>query len=125
MATTWFTREHEWIRVDGDEAVVGITDYAQEQLGDIVFIELPEVGRQLKKGDEAAVIESVKAASEVYAPAGGEVIAVNDTLSEDPGRVNADAQKDGWFFKIALSDPGELDGLMDEAAYKAHVAELG
>lgn len=123
--TTWFTREHEWIRVDGDEAVVGITDYAQEQLGDIVFVELPEVGRQLKQGDEAAVIESVKAASEVYAPVGGEVVAVNEALSEDPGRVNASAEKDGWFFRIALDDAGELDVLMDESKYKAHVAELG
>ena len=118
MSTIKFTEDHEWIRVDGETATVGITDHAQEQLGDLVFVELPAVGKKLSKGKEAAVLESVKAASEVYAPADGEVTEVNEALNDDPGAVNRDAQGDGWFFKMKLSDPGQLEALMDEAAYK-------
>lgn len=121
---TKYTKEHEWISVDGDVATVGISDYAQEQLGDVVFVELPEPGRQLAKGDEAAVVESVKAASEVYSPASGEVVEANADLDADPAKVNAEAMTGGWFFKIKLSDPSELDGLMDDAAYKAYLATL-
>jgi len=123
MATLRFTQDHEWVRQDGDTATVGITDYAQEQLGDVVYVELPEVGRQVERGKEAAVVESAKAASEVYAPVSGEIVAVNDVLAGDPAQVNADAMGGGWFMQIRLSDPKELDGLMDEAAYKAFVAE--
>lgn len=117
--STRYTKDHEWIRVDGDVAIVGISHYAQEQLGDVVFVEVPAVGKVLKKGDEAAVVESVKAASEVYAPAGGEVIAVNEALADAPETVNAGAEGDGWFLKLKLSDATELESLMDEAAYKA------
>ena len=124
MATVKFTKDHEWIRVDGSSAVVGISDYAQAQLGDLVFVELPAVGKKLAKGDEAAVIESVKAASEVYAPVGGEVTEVNDALGDDPTKINSDAQGDGWIFKMSIDDDGELDGLMDEAAYAEFVAAL-
>jgi glycine cleavage system H protein len=123
MSNIRFTKDHEWIRVDGDEATVGITDFAQDQLGDIVFVELPEVGRKLEKGKEAGVVESVKAASEVYAPASGEVTAVNAGLADDPARVNADAMGEGWFYKVKLADAKELGDLMDEAAYKAFTAE--
>jgi glycine cleavage system H protein len=123
MSQVRYTKEHEWVKVDGDVATCGITDFAQEQLGDVVYVELPEVGRQVKQNDEIAVVESVKAASEVYAPVSGEVVEVNGALTDDPAKVNADAAGDGWFFKLKLSDPGELDGLMDEAAYKALVAE--
>ena len=119
MSTTIkFTEDHEWVRFEGETATVGITDHAQEQLGDLVFVELPEVGKQLTKGKEAAVLESVKAASEVYAPADGEVIEVNEALNDDPATVNRDAQGEGWFFKMKLSDVGQLNELMDEAAYK-------
>lgn len=118
MSAVKFTQEHEWVLVEGDVATIGISNYAQGQLGDVVFVELPEVGRALAKGDEAAVIESVKAASEVYAPLTGEVIAVNDALEDAPATVNEDAMGDGWFIKVKLSDAGELDELMDEAAYK-------
>jgi glycine cleavage system H protein len=124
MAISRFTRDHEWIRVDGDEGVIGITTFAQKQLGDVVFVELPEIGRQVRQGEEAAVVESVKAASEVYAPASGEVIDVNVDLAEDPGRVNGDAEGAGWFFRIRLSDPGELDALMDAEAYNILVESL-
>lgn len=124
MSDLKFSEEHEWIRVDGDSGVVGITDYAQQQLGDIVFVELPEVGRQLAKGDEAAVVESVKAASEVYAIVGGEVTEVNGSLDDDPGQVNSDPMGGGWFFKIKIGDAGELDGLMDESAYEEYTASL-
>lgn len=124
MSDLKFSQEHEWIRVDGDSGVVGITDYAQQQLGDIVFVELPEVGRQLAKGDEAAVVESVKAASEVYAIVGGEVTEVNGSLDDDPAQVNSDPMGGGWFFKIKISDAGELDGLMDEGAYEEYTASL-
>lgn len=122
--TTRFTEDHEWITVSGDIATVGITDYAQGQLGDVVFVELPEIGRKLKKGDEAAVVESVKAASEVYAPVDGEVVEVNGALTDEPGQVNLDPQGAAWFVRLRLADPSQLDGLMDEAAYKAHVEGL-
>lgn len=119
-----FTKDHEWIAVDGDSATVGITQYAQDQLGDLVFVELPEIGKQLTKGDEVAVVESVKAASEVYAPVSGTVTEANRSLADNPETVNEDAEGDGWFFKLTLSDTGELADLMDEAAYKAFLAEL-
>ena len=121
----YYTDDHEWIRVEGDIATIGITDFAQEQLGDIVFVDLPELGADLSKGDEAAVIESVKAASEVYAPIDGEVSEVNSGLEEDPSKVNSDAEGDAWFLKVKISDKGQLDELMDLDAYKAHVAEQG
>jgi len=124
MAELKFTEEHEWIRVEGDVGTVGITTYAQEQLGDVVFVELPEVGRQIEKGKEMAVVESVKAASEVYAPVSGEVVEANAAVADDPAKVNADAQGDGWFVKIRLSDKSQLDGLMDGAAYKKFVEGL-
>ncbi len=117
--SVYYTEEHEWVRVDGDTATVGITDFAQGQLGDIVFVEVPEAGRQVQKGGEAAVVESVKAASDVYAPVSGEVTEGNQALVDDPALVNSSAEGDGWFFKLRLSDPSELDGLMDAAAYKA------
>jgi len=115
----YFTDEHEWISVAGDEATVGITDYAQAQLGDIVFVEVPPVGTAVEKGKEAAVVESVKAASDVYAPVSGTVTAANDALTDDPALVNTSPEADGWFFKLTLSDASELDGLMDAEAYKA------
>jgi glycine cleavage system H protein len=118
-----FTKDHEWIRQDGDTAVIGITDYAQQQLGDIVYVELPALGARVEAGKEAAVVESAKAASEVYAPVSGEVVAVNDVITDDPGKVNADPMGDGWFLSVKLDDPKSLDGLMDEAAYAAFVAE--
>ena len=124
MADVKFTEDHEWIRREGDVGVVGITDYAQTQLGDVVYVELPQVGRTLEKGKEAAVVESVKAASEVFAPVSGEVLEVNDALSGEPATVNADPMGGGWFMKIRLSKPSELDGLMDEAAYKKFVEGL-
>lgn len=122
--TTRYTRDHEWIRLDGDTATVGITDYAQEQLGDIVYVELPEVGRALEKGAEFCVVESVKAASEVFAPIAGEVTAVNAGLGDQPGTVNEAPEGNGWLVKVKPSDPGEIEGLMDEAAYKAFVETL-
>ncbi|MCH7931905.1 MAG: glycine cleavage system protein GcvH [Proteobacteria bacterium] len=124
MSELRFSSDHEWIRVEGDIAVVGITDYAQEQLGDIVFVELPEVGASLAKADQAAVVESVKAASELYAPIGGEVTEINEALADAPEAVNADPLGGGWFFKLRLADAGELDALMDEDAYKAFVEGL-
>ncbi|MGE4322496.1 MAG: glycine cleavage system protein GcvH [Sphingobium sp.] len=120
----YFTDEHEWIDVEGEIATVGITDYAQEQLGDIVFVELPAEGAALDKGDDAAVVESVKAASDVYAPISGEVVATNAALEDEPALVNSDAEEDGWFFRLRVADAAELDGLMDETAYKAFVASL-
>jgi glycine cleavage system H protein len=123
MSIIRYTKDHEWISVDGNNAVIGITDFAQEQLGDIVYVELPQIGRQLEKGEEAGVVESVKAASEVYTPVSGEVVAVNAALADDPARVNKDAAGEGWFFKMKLADPKELDALLDEAAYKAFTAE--
>jgi glycine cleavage system H protein len=119
-----FTKEHEWIRVEGDTATVGITNHAQHQLGDIVFAEAPEAGRTLDKGGEAAVVESVKAASDVYAPASGEVLEANPAIADDPSIINSDPEGEGWFFKLRLADPAELDGLMDEAAYRAWVETL-
>jgi glycine cleavage system H protein len=124
MPTTRYTKDHEWIRVDGDVAVVGITSYAQSQLGDVVFVELPKVGARFAKGDEAAVVESVKAASEVYAPAGGEVVAVNDALEGAPASVNEDAEGAGWFLKLKLTDAGELDGLMNADQYKSYLETI-
>jgi glycine cleavage system H protein len=124
MATVKYTKDHEWIRIEGDVAVVGITDYAQTQLGDVVYVELPELGRRVEQGKEAAVVESVKAASEVYAPISGEVLAVNDALSGEPGKVNADPMGEGWFLKLRIADTKQLDGLMDEAAYNAFVEGL-
>jgi glycine cleavage system H protein len=117
--TTRYTREHEWIRLEGDTATVGISDYAQEQLGDIVFVELPTVGKKLAKGDEAAVVESVKAASEIFAPVAGEVIAVNDALADAPGTVNEHPEGAGWFLKIKVADKGDFESLMDGEAYRA------
>jgi glycine cleavage system H protein len=124
MTEKRFSKDHEWIRRDGDTVTIGITDYAQSQLGDVVYVELPELGRTVAQGGEAAVVESVKAASEVYAPVSGEVVGVNDVLSGEPGRVNADAEGEGWFFKLKLSDPKQLDALMDEAAYKTYIEGL-
>ncbi len=117
--TTYYTKEHEWIAVEGDTATVGITDFAQGQLGDIVFVEIPSAGSQVTQGGEAAVVESVKAASDVYAPVTGEVIEGNPALEEDPSLVNTAAESDGWFFKLRLTDTSQLDGLMDADAYKA------
>jgi glycine cleavage system H protein len=122
MTTTWYTPDHEWVRIEGDIATIGVTDYAQSQLGDVVFVELPKLGRALKKAEAAAVVESVKAASDVYAPITGEVIEVNDALTADPALVNSDVGGKAWFFKLKIADKSELDGLMDEAAYKAHTA---
>ncbi len=124
MSEVKFTEDHEWVRVNGDVATVGITEYAQEQLGDIVFVDLPGFGAELAQGDDAAVIESVKAASDIYAPISGEVGEVNDALDAEPAIVNQDAQGEGWLFTLAISEPGELDNLMDADAYKAFVAKL-
>ena len=120
----YFTEDHEWVDVDGDIGTVGITDYAQGQLGDIVFVDVPEEGKTVTKGDEAAVVESVKAASDVYTPVSGTVIEGNAELADNPGLVNEDADGEGWFFKLTLSDPDELKDLMDEAKYDAFVAKL-
>jgi glycine cleavage system H protein len=117
--SVYYTEEHEWISVDGDIATVGITDFAQGQLGDIVFVEVPQAGAQVQKGKEAAVVESVKAASDVYAPVSGEVVEGNQALIDDPALVNGAAEGEGWFFKLRLSNPSELEGLMDADAYKA------
>jgi glycine cleavage system H protein len=120
----YFTKEHEWIRVDGDVATVGISDHAQEALGDIVFAEVPDAGKSLAKGDDAAVVESVKAASDVYAPVGGEVIEGNAALADDPSLINRDPEGEGWFFKLKLSDASELDGLMSDTDYREWVKTL-
>jgi len=120
-----YTKDHEWIIMEGEIAVVGISDYAQEQLGEIVYVELPEVGKQLDKGDEACVIESVKAASEIYAPASGDVTEGNQDLDDAPGKVNEDATGEGWLFKMTLNDPTELNDMMDAGAYKEFVEDLG
>ena len=120
----YFTEEHEWIEVEGDSATIGITDYAQSQLGDIVFVEVPSAGTTLAKGKEAAVVESVKAASDVYSPVSGTVSEGNAALEDDPALVNTAAETDGWFFKLTIADAGELEGLMDEAKYKDFVAGL-
>ncbi|HYF89922.1 glycine cleavage system protein GcvH [Azospirillum sp.] len=121
--TKKFTKDHEWVLVEGDVATVGVSDFAQSQLGDVVFVELPEAGRELAQGKEAAVVESVKAASDVYAPVSGTVIEANQALVDDPSMVNSAAETDGWFFKIRLKNASELDALMDEAAYKAFLEE--
>ena len=120
----YFTKEHEWVRVEGDTATVGISNHAQEALGDIVFAEVPEAGRQVSKGQEAAVVESVKAASDVYAPVSGEVVEGNSAVADDPSLINSDPEGDGWFFKIKLADEGELGGLMDEGAYREWIKTL-
>lgn len=120
----YFTEEHEWIEVEGDTATIGITDYAQEQLGDIVFVEVPATGTELAKGKEAAVVESVKAASDVYAPVSGTVTEGNSALEDDPALVNTAPETDGWFFRLNIADDGELEGLMTEAQYKDFVAGL-
>lgn len=120
----YFTKDHEWIEVSGETGTVGITDYAQGQLGDITFVELPEVGSTVSKSDSVSVVDSVKAASDVYTPVSGEVIEVNDALGDEPEKVNTDAEGAGWLFRLTLSDPGELDALMDEQAYKSYVAGL-
>jgi glycine cleavage system H protein len=120
----YFTKEHEWIRVEGDTATIGISNHAQEALGDIVFAEVPQAGRRVSKGQEAAVVESVKAASDVYAPVSGEVIEGNRAVADDPALVNSDPEGQGWFFKLKLDNPGELDGLMDEGAYREWIKTL-
>ena len=120
----YFTREHEWVRVEGDTATVGISNHAQEQLGDIVFAEVPEAGRRVSKGQEAAVVESVKAASDVYAPVSGEVIEGNQAVTDDPALINSDPEGQGWFFKLKLDNPAELEGLMDEDAYREWLKSL-
>jgi len=120
----YFTKEHEWIRVEGDTATVGISDHAQQALGDIVFAEVPEAGRSLSKGQDAAVVESVKAASDVYAPVGGEVTEGNAALADDPALINRDPEGEGWFFKLKLANPSEVEGLMDETSYRDWVKTL-
>ena len=122
--STRYTKDHEWIRLDGDVATVGITEHAQSQLGDIVYVELPEIGRQVEKGGDAAVVESVKAASDVYAPASGEVVAVNQALDGAPGSINEEAEGKGWFFRLKLTSPDELNELMSAEQYKAFLASL-
>ncbi len=125
MSNLKFTNDHEWVRIEGDIATVGITDYAQQQLGDVVFVELPDVGKTLERGKDAAVVESVKAASEVYAPIDGTVTEVNPALTNDPSTVNSDPQTGGWFFKIKIADPAQLDALLDETQYNNMIQELG
>ncbi|NQV84244.1 MAG: glycine cleavage system protein GcvH [Rhodospirillales bacterium] len=120
-----YTKEHEWVRLEGDVAVVGISEYAQTQLGEIVFIELPDTGTLLNKGDEACVIESVKAASEIYSPVSGDVTEINEDLDAEPSRVNEDPTGDGWLFKVSLNDPSDLDDMMEEEDYTGYVEELG
>jgi glycine cleavage system H protein len=125
MSNLKFTNDHEWVRIEGDIATVGITDYAQQQLGDVVFVELPDVGKTLERGKDAAVVESVKAASEVYAPIDGTVTEVNPALTDDPSTVNSDPQTGGWFFKIKIADPAQLEALLDETQYNNMIQELG
>ena len=125
MADVKYSNEHEWIRVEGDIGTVGISPYAQEQLGDVVFVDVPAAGRKVAKGESVAVVESVKAASDIFSPASGEVVEANAALAETPGDVNSEPMGKGWFFKIKMSDKGELAGLMDEAAYEAFVKGLG
>jgi glycine cleavage system H protein len=125
MADIKYTEEHEWIRVEGDVGTIGITAYAQEQLGDVVFVDLPQAGRSVAKGEACAVVESVKAASDIYAPVGGEIVEANAALADAPGDVNAEPMGKGWFFKVKLADKGELAGLLDAAAYEAFVKSLG
>ena len=125
MASIRYTKDHEYIRIDGDIGTVGISDYAQQQLGDVVFVELPESGKKVAAGDQAAVVESVKAASEVYSPVGGEVTEINSALEGEPAKVNSDPAGDGWFFKIRIGDAKQLDALMDEKAYAEFLKSLG
>ena len=125
MSTVKYTKDHEWVRLEGDVVVVGISDYAQTQLGDVVYVELPEIGRRVEKGKEAAVVESVKAASEVFAPLSGEVVAVNAALANEPGRVNTDPMGEGWFMKLRIANAGEIGDLLDEAGYRRFVEGLG
>jgi glycine cleavage system H protein len=125
MADVRYSEEHEWIRIEGDTGTIGITQYAQEQLGDVVFVEVPAAGRKVAKGEAIAVVESVKAASDIYAPVSGEVVESNAALADSPGDVNTEPMGKGWFFKIKMSDKADLDGLMDEAAYAAFVKGLG
>ena len=125
MAEVKYTNEHEWIRIEGDVGTVGITNYAQEQLGDVVFVDVPQVGRNVTKGESIAVVESVKAASDIFAPVSGEIVEANGALTDSPGDVNAEPMGKGWFFKIRLSNKSELAGLMDEAAYNTFVKGLG
>jgi glycine cleavage system H protein len=125
MADVRYSNEHEWIRVEGDVGTIGITNYAQEQLGDVVFVDVPQAGRKIAKGESVAVVESVKAASDIYSPVSGEVTEANAGLADAPGDVNAEPMGKGWFFKVRLSDKGELDGLMDEKGYEAFVKSLG
>jgi glycine cleavage system H protein len=125
MAQIRYTKDHEYVRVEGGEGIVGISEHAQQQLGDVVFAEMPPLGKALKRGDPAAVVESVKAASDVFAPASGEVVAVNSEVESTPGVINEDALGRGWLFRIKLADPAELDGLMDESAYADYVRTLG
>lgn len=122
--TAHYTRDHEWIRLEGDIATIGISDYAQEQLGDVVYVELPEIGKALEKGGEAAVVESVKAASEIFAPAAGEVVEINAVLNDEPGTVNESPEDKGWFMKIKVANAGDVASLMDAAAYKAFLETL-
>ncbi len=124
MSGEKYTKDHEWVRADGATAAIGISNHAQEQLGDIVFIELPEAGAEVEKGAQVAVIESVKAASEIYAPVAGAVTEVNDKLADEPSLINQSPTGDGWFFKMSLAEPGQLDELMDEAAYSAYLETL-
>ncbi len=124
MATVYYSKDHEWVRVDGDTATVGITRYAAEQLGDVVYVELPEVGRTVKKGDGAATVESVKAASDVYSPVSGEVLETNGALADEPGTVNSAAETAGWFMKVRIADRSELDSLLDEDGYRDYVGGL-
>ncbi len=124
MSVTKFTEDHEWVRLEGGIATIGITDHAQNALGDVVFVDLPEVGREVTAGEPIAVVESVKAASDVYAPIAGRIVAVNGALSDNPGAINAAPTTDGWFFRIETTDPGALDGLMDEASYSAYLDDL-
>ena len=125
MSDLKYSKEHEWIRIDGDIGTIGISNYAQEQLGDVVFVDLPDVGRQVEQDGEIAVVESVKAASDIYSPVGGKVVEVNAALAEEPSAVNSDPTGAGWFYKVKLADPSQLDALMDEAGYAAFVAEQG
>ena len=124
MATVYYSKDHEWVKVDGETATVGITTYAAEQLGDVVYVELPEVGRTVKKGDGAATVESVKAASDVYSPVSGEVLETNNELADNPGTVNSAAETAGWFMKVRIADRSELDSLLDEDGYRDYVAGL-
>ena len=124
MSDRLYSKDHEWIEMDGDIATVGISEHAQEQLGDVVFVELPDIGRSLSQNEEAGVVESVQAASELYAPLAGEIVEVNETLVDDPAQVNADPYGNGWFMRVRIDDTGQLDGLMDEEAYQEFLAEL-